>query len=136
MDYTTDTLPRSVKDNVREEYGRFAYLEAHEYRMYNTYDVHFYSSWALASLWPKLQLSIQYDFADTIVFNDSAVRTHLFHGDRSARKIVNSVPHDLGKNLHIIFGMIFPRFGVSDFNLFTIWYLFTQVIHVKTHTQK
>ena len=29
--------------------------------MYNTYDVHFYASWALAMLWPKLQLSVQYD---------------------------------------------------------------------------
>ena len=29
--------------------------------MYNTYDVHFYASFALAMLWPKLQLSLQYD---------------------------------------------------------------------------
>jgi len=34
----------------------------HEYRMYNTYDVHHYSSFALIMLWPKLQLSLQYDF--------------------------------------------------------------------------
>ena len=33
----------------------------HEYRMYNTYDVHFYASFALLMLWPQLQLSIQYD---------------------------------------------------------------------------
>lgn len=37
------------------------YLVGHEYRMYNTYDVHFYASFALAMLWPKLQLSLQYD---------------------------------------------------------------------------
>ena len=30
--------------------------------MYNTYDVHHYSSFALIMLWPKLQLSLQYDF--------------------------------------------------------------------------
>ena len=33
----------------------------HEYRMYNTYDVHHYASFALIMLWPKLQLSLQYD---------------------------------------------------------------------------
>ena len=27
--------------------------------MVNTYDVHFYASWALAMLWPKLELSLQ-----------------------------------------------------------------------------
>ncbi len=32
-----------------------------EYRMYNTYDVHFYASFALIMLWPKLALSVQYD---------------------------------------------------------------------------
>jgi len=30
--------------------------------MYCTYDVHYYASWALAKLWPKLQLAMQYDF--------------------------------------------------------------------------
>ena len=34
----------------------FRYLEGHEYRMYNTYDVHFYSSFALIDLWPNLQV--------------------------------------------------------------------------------
>ncbi|NXB44524.1 GBA2 glucosylceramidase, partial [Leucopsar rothschildi] len=46
---------------VLREYGRFAYLEGQEYRMYNTYDVHFYASFALIMLWPKLQISLQYD---------------------------------------------------------------------------
>ncbi|KAM4879288.1 non-lysosomal glucosylceramidase-like [Sylvia borin] len=46
---------------VLQEYGRFAYLEGQEYRMYNTYDVHFYASFALVMLWPKLQISLQYD---------------------------------------------------------------------------
>ena len=31
--------------------------------MVNTYDVHFYASWALAMLWPLLELTIQKDFA-------------------------------------------------------------------------
>ena len=30
--------------------------------MVNTYDVHFYASWALAMLWPKLELSLQVFF--------------------------------------------------------------------------
>ena len=34
--------------------------------MYNTYDVHHYSSFALIMLWPKLQLSLQYDFGKAI----------------------------------------------------------------------
>lgn len=29
--------------------------------MYNTYDVHYYASFALIMLWPKLALSLQYD---------------------------------------------------------------------------
>ncbi|RLV63286.1 hypothetical protein DV515_00018424 [Chloebia gouldiae] len=49
---------------VLREYGRFAYLEGQEYRMYNTYDVHFYASFALIMLWPKLQLSLQYDIGE------------------------------------------------------------------------
>jgi uncharacterized protein (DUF608 family) len=39
--------------------GHFAYLEGHEYLMLNTYDVHFYASFALAMLWPMLELSLQ-----------------------------------------------------------------------------
>lgn len=32
--------------------------------MYNTYDVHFYASFALIMLWPKLELSLQYDMGE------------------------------------------------------------------------
>lgn len=35
-----------------------------EYRMYNTYDVHYYASFALIMLWPKLALSLQYDIGE------------------------------------------------------------------------
>ena len=48
----------------RREFGRFAYLESHEYRLYNTYDVHFYASFALSDLFPGLQLSLQSDYCD------------------------------------------------------------------------
>lgn len=37
-----------------------------EYRMYNTYDVHFYASFALVMLWPKLELSLQYDMGERL----------------------------------------------------------------------
>ena len=58
MDVSEDTtLPEHVR-----KYGRFGYLEGHEYRMVNTYDVHFYASFALIQLFPELELSIQYDF--------------------------------------------------------------------------
>jgi non-lysosomal glucosylceramidase len=38
------------------------FFQGHEYRMVNTYDVHFYASFALIQLWPELELSIQYEF--------------------------------------------------------------------------
>lgn len=83
--------------DVRSEYGKFAYLEGHEYRMFNTYDVHFYASFALIKLWPKLQLSLQYDMADFVVsVNPENVR-FLMSGDLHPRKILNSVPHDIGE---------------------------------------
>ena len=37
--------------------------------MINTYDVHFYASFALIQLFPELELSIQYDFGNRN-FND------------------------------------------------------------------
>lgn len=77
-------------------YGRFAYLEGHEYRMYNTYDVHFYASHALANLWPNLQISLQYDFRDSIFMEMTEPRKHLYDGKSSGRKVKNTVPHDLG----------------------------------------
>jgi hypothetical protein len=36
--------------------------------MINTYDVHFYASFALIQLWPELELSIQYDFGKESFF--------------------------------------------------------------------
>lgn len=43
-----------------------------EYRMYNTYDVHFYASFALIMLWPKLELSLQYDMGEGLFCAPSA----------------------------------------------------------------
>lgn len=80
----------------RYEYGYFGYLEGHEYRMYNTYDVHFYASFTLANLWPKLQACIQYKFRDTINNTLNITRKHLCCGNKGLRKYKYSVPHDLG----------------------------------------
>ncbi|KAJ1212624.1 hypothetical protein NDU88_000279 [Pleurodeles waltl] len=84
-------LPR-----VLREYGRFAYLEGQEYRMYNTYDVHFYASFALIMLWPELEISLQYDMALAVLKEDSRRRQHLMNGQVSMVKTKNIVPHDVG----------------------------------------
>lgn len=81
---------------VLSEFGRFAYLEGQEYRMYNTYDVHFYASFALIMLWPKLELSLQYDVAASVVKEDCTQRLHLMSGRVSKAKTRNVVPHDVG----------------------------------------
>ncbi|KAG7259217.1 hypothetical protein CRUP_010946 [Coryphaenoides rupestris] len=81
---------------VIKEYGRFAYLEGQEYRMYNTYDVHFYASFALIMLWPKLALSLQYDIAGSVIQQDPTERLHLMSGRCSPVKAKNVVPHDIG----------------------------------------
>ncbi|XP_067600089.1 non-lysosomal glucosylceramidase isoform X3 [Pseudorca crassidens] len=78
------------------EYGRFGYLEGQEYRMYNTYDVHFYASFALVMLWPKLELSLQYDMALATLREDLAQQQYLMSGIIAPVKRRNVVPHDVG----------------------------------------
>jgi non-lysosomal glucosylceramidase len=87
----------SCRHSIIKEFGRFAYLEGHEYKMYNTYDVHFYANFALLQLWPKLQLSLQYDFADTIQRESDNRVKFLFTGKHGRSKEKNVVPHDLGE---------------------------------------
>ncbi|KAL5111080.1 Non-lysosomal glucosylceramidase [Taenia crassiceps] len=85
--------------NVGNEMGLFGYLEGHEYRMYNTYDVHFYASWALLKLWPKLQLAVNYDLADMAASEDRSPMKPLFKATDDENRILNyalSVPHDCG----------------------------------------
>ena len=73
--------------------GQFLYLEGHEYLMYNTYDVHFYASFALLMLWPQLELSIQRDFNDAVSVEDKTTRIVLGTGELKPRKkkVVNAV---------------------------------------------
>jgi len=81
------------------EIGHFAYLESHDYRMYNTYDVHFYASFALAMLWPELELGLQKDYANSLSMADDEVFTYFFSGDKAPRKVPDVIPHDLGSPL-------------------------------------
>ncbi|KAF6140181.1 hypothetical protein GIB67_028987 [Kingdonia uniflora] len=79
-----------------EDVGRFLYLEGVEYIMWNTYDVHFYASFALLSLFPKIELSIQRDFAKAVLCEDGRKVKFLAEGQYGIRKVRGSVPHDLG----------------------------------------
>ncbi|ONK57752.1 uncharacterized protein A4U43_C09F3730 [Asparagus officinalis] len=79
-----------------EHIGHFLYLEGIEYLMWNTYDVHFYSSFALSMLFPKLELSIQRDFARAVMVHDPEKVKLLSNGKWAARKVLGAVPHDLG----------------------------------------
>nr|VZI24349.1 unnamed protein product [Spirometra erinaceieuropaei] len=68
----------------------------HEYRMYNTYDVHFYASWALIMLWPKIQLAVNCDLADMTLSEDSSEVTYLYSNASGFCSSRLSVPHDCG----------------------------------------
>nr|XP_040239251.2 non-lysosomal glucosylceramidase isoform X2 [Anopheles coluzzii] len=114
--FTMDDQTDLPFDDPRLAYGRYSYLEGHEYRMYTTYDVHFYASHALASLWPNLQVSIQYDYKDSIEREITEGRKHLYDGKVIPRKIKNSVPHDLGDPAEEPFDLInaYPIHDVSE----------------------
>eukprot|EP00090_Calanus_glacialis_P001049 TRINITY_DN10747_c0_g1_i1.p1 TRINITY_DN10747_c0_g1~~TRINITY_DN10747_c0_g1_i1.p1 ORF type:complete len:818 (-),score=118.10 TRINITY_DN10747_c0_g1_i1:399-2852(-) len=92
----TDDGERFKDSDLRKEYGRWGYLESHEYRMYNTYDVHYYASWALIDLFPGLQISLQLDMLDWSDKEDKELVTELYGGKRNFRKVAFAVPHDLG----------------------------------------
>ncbi|KAJ8768107.1 hypothetical protein K2173_021047 [Erythroxylum novogranatense] len=81
-----------------ENIGQFLYLEGIEYHMWNTYDVHFYASFALIMLFPKLQLSIQRDFAAAVTMHDPSKMQLLHDGQWVQRKVLGAVPHDIGIN--------------------------------------
>ncbi len=85
------------QEDAYESLGQFGYLESMEYLMVNTYDVHFYASWALIQLWPLLDLTIQRDFARSTLFDDYDIVWRTLHsGKKARRKVRNAVPHDLG----------------------------------------
>ncbi|RLM62313.1 non-lysosomal glucosylceramidase-like [Panicum miliaceum] len=71
-----------------ENVGQFLYLEGMEYNMYNSYDVHFYSSFPLLALFPELELSLQRDFARAVLLHDPRLRRTL-DGKTVRRKDLN-----------------------------------------------
>ncbi|PON63758.1 Beta-glucosidase GBA2-type [Parasponia andersonii] len=79
-----------------EDVGRFLYLEGVEYIMWCTYDVHFYASFALLELFPKIELSIQKEFAKAVLSEDGRKVKFLAEGNWGIRKVRGAVPHDLG----------------------------------------
>ncbi|KMZ76241.1 hypothetical protein ZOSMA_105G00720 [Zostera marina] len=81
-----------------ENIGQFLYFEGIEYRMWNTYDVHFYSSFAMIMLFPKLELAIQRDFAAAVMIHDPEKMDIHADGKRVSRKVFGAVPHDMGQN--------------------------------------
>ena len=93
-----------------ENIGQFLYLEGIEYHMWNTYDVHFYSSFALVMLFPKLELSIQRDFAAAVLMHDPSKMKLLHDGEWVGRKVLGAVPHDIGMND--------PWFEVNAYSLY------------------
>ncbi|KAL0365786.1 UNVERIFIED_CONTAM: Non-lysosomal glucosylceramidase [Sesamum radiatum] len=96
--------------NGEENIGQFLYLEGIEYHMWNTYDVHFYSSFALLMLFPKLELSIQRDFAMAVMMHDPRKMKVMCDGTWVPRKVLGAVPHDIGLND--------PWFEVNAYNFF------------------
>jgi dienelactone hydrolase len=96
--------------------GGFAYLESADYTYYNTFDVHYYASFALAHLWPELQKRLMRDFAATIPTGDPA-NTHPIQATGAVvpRKVAGAVPHDLGSPQEDPWGQI-NAFNWQDSN--------------------
>ncbi|XP_039794107.1 non-lysosomal glucosylceramidase-like isoform X4 [Panicum virgatum] len=86
--------PHEIDD--KENVGKFLYLEGIEYFMWCTYDVHFYASFALLDLFPKIELSIQRDFARAVLREDNSRVRFLADGAWGIRKVIGAVAHDLG----------------------------------------
>ncbi|EEE51125.1 hypothetical protein OsJ_31868 [Oryza sativa Japonica Group] len=91
-----EPIPYLLSKNGPENVGKFLYLEGVEYIMWCTYDVHFYASFALLDLFPKIELSIQRDFANAVLYEDRRRMKFLADGTSGIRKVKGAVPHDLG----------------------------------------
>ncbi|KAL0384644.1 UNVERIFIED_CONTAM: Non-lysosomal glucosylceramidase [Sesamum radiatum] len=92
----TSAFGTNLLQKGEENVGQFLYFEGIEYHMCNTYDVHFYASFALTMLFPKLELSIQRDFAAAVMMHDPSKMTLLQDGTWVQRKVLGAVPHDIG----------------------------------------
>ncbi|OAY28232.1 non-lysosomal glucosylceramidase [Manihot esculenta] len=96
MDHSLQLSPLLETSNESDDVGRFLYLEGVEYIMWCTYDVHFYASFALLALFPKIELNIQRDFAKAVLSEDGRKVKFLAEGNVGIRKARGAVPHDLG----------------------------------------
>ncbi|KAL3515756.1 hypothetical protein ACH5RR_022658 [Cinchona calisaya] len=94
----TSSFGTSLLQKGEENIGQFLYSEGIDYQMFNTYDVHFYSSFALLMLFPKLELSIQRDFAAGVMMHDPSKMSLMQDGKVVSRKVLGAVPHDMGMN--------------------------------------
>ena len=94
-----------------KEYGKFLYLESLEYLMYNTYDVHWYASFALAMNWPQIEITLQRDIAKATLEDYSQNWKLMSSGKKSRRKIRGAVPHDVGNPGGD------PWFSVNSYNI-------------------
>ncbi|CAK7357173.1 unnamed protein product [Dovyalis caffra] len=106
---TNSAFGTNLLQGGEENVGQFLYLEGVEYQMWNTYDVHFYASFALIMLFPKLQLSIQRDFAAAVMMHDPSKMHLLQDGQCVPRKVLGAIPHDIG--------IYDPWFEVNAYNL-------------------
>lgn len=88
----------SLLQEGEENVGQFLYLEGIEYIMWNTYDVHFYASFALLSLFPKLELAVQRDVAAATLSQNPEKVKYMADGNVGIRKVFGAVPHDLGQH--------------------------------------
>lgn len=103
-------LGTNLLQKGEENIGQFLYLEGVEYHMWNTYDVHFYSSFSLVMLFPKIELSIQRDFAAAVMMHDPGKLRLLSDGKWAPRKVLGAVPHDIG--------MDDPWFEVNAYSIY------------------
>jgi non-lysosomal glucosylceramidase len=76
--------------------GRFAVLECFDYPYYNTHDVLFYASWAIAALWPELELRMLRSIGETVAIDDPSAVTIESTGGPAVRKLSGAVAHDVG----------------------------------------
>ena len=99
-----------VRYDISEK-SHFAYLECFDYNMYNTFDVHFYSGFALAEFFPGLQKSVIRDFANAILSEDPEMRPIVLDKLPVMRKPFGLCPHDLGSP------DFDPYFKINHYNL-------------------
>lgn len=76
--------------------GDFALLECPDYPYYNTYDVLFYSSWALVLLWPELERRVMRTLVGYVPLTDARGLVIRSTGNEVTRKRAGAVPHDAG----------------------------------------